>query len=154
MERRISVSKSVALFVLAAVLFVVPSSARADHALVLIASSDSPLETLSSLELRKLYLGFVVNSEAGRQIRPITNNSNARIKEIFLQDVVGMSARSYDRRLLTLTLQTGRHRPEVYADLGDLLNRIASDSLSISFVWKEDAEDRNDIKILRVLWHR
>jgi hypothetical protein len=154
MERSIPVSRGCAIFILALVLLVVPPAARADHALVLIASADSPLTTVSSLDLRKLYLGFVVNSETGEQIHPITNTSDTRVKEIFLQNVVGMSARSYDRRLLTLTLQTGRHRPETYSDLDDLLNRVANDSLSIAFVWEEDAESRDDIKLLRVLWQR
>ena len=154
MERSIPVSRGLALFVLALVLLVVPPAARADHALVLIASADSPLKTVSSLDLRKLYLGFVVNSETGQQIHAITNNSDSRVKEIFLQNVVVMSARSYDRRLLTLTLQTGRHRPEIYTDPCDVLNRVASNSLTISFVWKEDADSRDDIKILRVLWQQ
>lgn len=128
-------------------------AAYAEHALVLITSVDSPLQSVSSIELRKLYLGFIVNAETGEQIQPVTNDSDSRAKEIFVQNVVGMSARSYDRRLLTLTLRTGRHRPEVFRDTTALLDRIADDAYSIAFVWEEDVAGREDIRTLRVLWH-
>jgi hypothetical protein len=133
-------------------LILLATNSRADHELVLIARHDSPLTTISSLDLRKVYLGFVVNAPSGRQIYPIANNSDARAKEIFLQDVVGMSARTYDRRLLTLTLQTGRHRPVSFTELEDVLGSIADNSFAIAFVWREDVENRDDVKILRVLW--
>jgi hypothetical protein len=110
------------------------------------------LTAISSLDLRKLYLGFVVYFAEGLQIHPLSNNSDPRVREIFLQDVVGMSARTYDRRLLTLTLQTGRHRPETFTDLEDVLQAISENSLAVAFVWLEDVEDRDGIKILRVLW--
>lgn len=151
MERRISVSRSLQLPVFAFLLICV-SPAWADHVLVLIASADSPIESVSSLDLRKVYLGFTVNAGDGRQIRPLVNDSDSRLKEHFLQNVVGMSARSYDRRLLALVLQTGRRRPEVYSDAADLIGRVASDGHAVAFVWEEDAKNRTDIKILRVLW--
>ena len=127
-------------------------AAYAEHALVLITSADSPLQSVSSIELRKLYLGFIVNTDTGHQIRPVTNDSDPHAKEIFLQNVVGMSARSYDRRLLALTLRTGRHRPEVFRETSVLLDRIADATHSVAFVWEEDVEGREDIRVLRVLW--
>jgi hypothetical protein len=129
-----------------------PAPARADHVLVLIANADSPIDTVSSMELRKLYLGFPVEDDGGRPIRAITNKSSARSWEIFLQDVMGMSARSYERRLLTLTLQSGRNRPAVYNGLDELLERVESDEQAIAFVWVEDISNRENIKVLRVLW--
>ena len=127
---------------------------RADHSMVLIANADSPIEAISPIDLRKLYLGFVVLSNTGTQVRPLSNESDARLKEVFLQDVMGMSARSYDRRLLTLTLQSGRPRPEVIEDLNLLLQRIDNDLQAVAFVWEEDVENMDNVKVLRVLWHR
>jgi hypothetical protein len=139
-------------FLILTLLLFAAQAAYADQALVLITSADSPLQSVSSIDLRKLYLGFIVNTETGHQIRPVTNDSDSRAKEVFLQSVVGMSARSYDRRLLTLTLRTGRHRPEVFRETAALLDRIADDAYSIAFVWNEDVAGREDIRILRVLW--
>ena len=151
MECRIPVIRGLQLLGLT-LLLVGAQAAYAEHALVLITSAGNPLQSVSSIELRKLYLGFIVNAESGDQIRPLTNDSDSRAKEIFLQNVVGMSARSYDRRLLTLTLRTGRHRPEVFRETTALLDRIADDSNSISFVWVEDVAGREDLRIVRVLW--
>lgn len=127
---------------------------HADHSMILIANVDSPIEAISPLDLRKLYLGFVVMTSNGAPVRPLSNASDTQLKEIFLQDVMGMSSRSYDRRLLTLTLQTGRRRPEVIEDLSILLQRIDSDLQSITFVWEEDIESLDSVKVIRVLWHR
>jgi len=151
-ERDIPVIARRTLFVLLTVVAWTPSFVLADHKLVLVTREDSPLSNISALDLRKLYLGFVVYSDTGRQIHPISNHSDARAWEIFLQDVVGMSARTYDRRLLTLTLQTGRHRPQVFNELEYVLDAIAANPLAIAFVWQEDLQHRENIKVIRVLW--
>jgi hypothetical protein len=127
--------------------------ARADHSMVLISNADSPIVSISPLDLRKLYLGFVVTAGDKTQVKPILYASDELLQEIFLQNVMGMSARSYDRRLLTLTLQSGRPRPQVFEDLESVLQRIDSDPQTIVFVWEEDIENLPNIKILRVLWH-
>ena len=141
-----------ALIVLAVGLLTAPISARADHSLVLIAHIDSPLDDLSSLSIRKLYLGFTVVNDEGDIVHAIVNSSDSSVWEIFLQDVMGMSARSYDRRLLTLTLQSGRSRPEVVNTAEETLDKIDEDKNAVAFVWSEDIEGRNNIKVLRVLW--
>jgi len=131
-----------------------PAPVCADHSLVLIANAESPIDSLLPLELRKVYLGFNVVDGSGQLIRAISNTSNARLWEIFLQDVMGMSARSYDRRLLSLTMQSGRVRPDSFDDLDQILTRIANDRHAIAFVWEEDIKDKSDFKIVRVLWRR
>ncbi|MDH5620446.1 MAG: hypothetical protein OEY74_00045 [Gammaproteobacteria bacterium] len=142
-----------ALTILLVALLQAPAQARAEHSLVLIASKDSSLQDVNAIDLRKLYLGFTVVKGDGRPIRAISNFSSPDTWEIFLQDVMGMSERSYNRRLLTLTLQSGRARPTVHKNLAQLLDHLKSDHDAISFAWSTDIEDRDDIKVLRVLWH-
>jgi hypothetical protein len=67
---------------------------------------------------------------------------------------MGMSARSYDRRLLAKTLQTGQSRPDELHSVEDVIERIGNDRQAVSFVWEEDIHDRENIKILRVIWRR
>jgi hypothetical protein len=132
----------------------VPSAIRADHSLVLIVNAESSIERLNSIEIRKVYLGFSVSNGQGIPIRAIANKSSARLWEIFLQDVMGMSARSYDRRRLALTLQSGRLQPLVVEDLDQLLESVSNDRNTIAFAWEEDVKDNKGIRILRVLWRR
>lgn len=106
------------------------------------------------MDIRKVYLGFSVRNPEGQTIRAITNRSSERLWEIFLQDVMGMSARSYDRRLLSLTLQSGRVQPLVLEDLDELIFSIRNDENAIAFAWEEEVMDEPDIKIMRILWQR
>lgn len=134
------------------VLFLASAPAAADHAVVLVARSDSPIETVDPLDVRKLYLGFSVRTEENLALRAATNQSENKLFEIFLQDVMAMSARSYDRRLLTLTLQSGRRRPDIYRNVGELTDALKSDASLISFMWQEDFEQAGNLKVLRVIW--
>jgi hypothetical protein len=153
-ECGISVNRNLLHTLLILALLGGPPGARADHSLVLITSADSPVEEISPLDLRKLFLGFSVATDSGQEVRALSNTSDETVQQLFLQDVMGMSARSYNRRLLTLTLQSGRPRPEIYDNTDELLDHINNDVLSITFVWEEDIKDRDDVKVLRVLWHQ
>jgi len=125
---------------------------RAQETLVLIAHKDSTLESLGSLDIRKLYLGFAIRDEQNQPIRAILNGSDARLWNTFLQGVMGMSDKSYERRLLTLTLQSGRVRPHVENDPEQLLQTIETLPNSVAFVWQRDLEGHENLKVLRVLW--
>ena len=152
MERRVSMSRQLMIAILATVLIAAPIRADADHVLVLVTNKNGPLQSLRPIEIRKLYLGFTVANDRERPIRPISNMSDARLWNIFLQDVMGMSESSYRHRLLTLTLQSGRNRPEIIEVRELLLDRVEHDPDAITFAWLEDLEDRPNLRVLRVLW--
>ena len=126
--------------------------ASADEALVLIVSADSKVEQLDSLEVRKLFLGMTVVHN-GDRLRPLLNEAEPRLKDVFLQNVVSMTDMTYDRRILRLALQGGRSLPAVYADKATLINTVAADPTAVSFAWARDVQHDKRIKILRVLWH-
>ena len=73
-------------------------------------SSSAPTATLTqldSLQVRKLFLGLTV-TQNGNRLWPVLNETDARVKEIFLQNIVSMSDITYDRSLLRLTLIQGQ----------------------------------------------
>ena len=153
MERGRSVNKIAAAWLLAALAGVaVTTSASADETLVLIVSADSKVDQLDSLEVRKLFLGMTVTHN-GDRLRPLLNEAEPRLKDVFLQNIVSMTDTTYDRRLLRLALQGGRSLPAVYADKGVLINAVATDSTAVSFAWAKDVQHDKRIRILRVLWH-
>jgi hypothetical protein len=126
--------------------------AVADHELVLVVRADSDIEAIDLLDVRKVYLGFSVRTIKNAPIRAAANLTGKPIFEIFLQDVMAMSASTYDRRLLTLTLQSGYLRPAVFRNLAELVDALKQDPNTVSFMWKEDAEAAGELKVLRVLW--
>jgi hypothetical protein len=150
-ERGISVSKLTAAAVLLALL-AAAAPALAGEQLVLIVSADSKVEQLDSMELRKLFLGLTVTHN-GNRLRPVLNETDARVKEIFLQNIVSMSDSTYDRRLLRLALIQGQTQPTAYQNITSLIKAVAADPSAVSYAWLKDVARDARIRILRVLWY-
>jgi hypothetical protein len=150
-ERGNSVSK----FTATAVFLTLLAAARpalAGEQLVLIVSAASKIEQLDSLEVRKLFLGLTVTHD-GNRLRPVLNEADDRVKEIFLQNVVSMSDITYDRRLLRLSLIQGQTQPTAYKNITLLINSVAADPRAVSYAWAKDVAHEPRIRILRVLWY-
>ena len=127
--------------------------AAADREVVLVAASTSPLHNLDSLELRKIYLGFIVKRD-GEIVKGLRYAEDETLNSIFLQTVVAMSEKSYMRRLLSLTIRQGIPRPVEYDEFDNLLKALSTNSYSVTYMWKDDAVRSSDVKILRVLWQQ
>lgn len=127
--------------------------AGADHQVVLVAASTSPLHNIDSLELRKIFLGFTVKRD-GQAITGLRNISDEDLNDIFLQTVVAMSEKSYKRRQLSLTLRKGIPRIAEYDNVEDLINALSSNPYSISYAREDIVNGEPGIKILRVLWEK
>jgi hypothetical protein len=151
MERGNSVSKFTATAVLLTLL-AAAMPAFAEEQLVLVVSAHSKVEQLDLLELRELFLGLTVIHN-GSRLRPVLNETDARVKEVFLQNVVSMSDITYDRRLLRLALIQGQTQPAVYKDIARLIEAVAADPGAVSYAWAKDVEHDARIRILRVLWY-
>lgn len=152
MERSGSVKRPTAKWLLVLVLAAAILPASAEDTLVLIVSAQSKVDQLDSLEVRKLFLGMTVTHN-GDRLRPLLNESDSRLEQVFLQNIVSMTDTTYDRRLLRLALQGGRALPPVYTDAATLVDAVAADPAAVSFSWAKDVQRDKRIKILRVLWH-
>jgi hypothetical protein len=150
-ERGNSVSKLAATAVLVTLLAATKAVSAAEQ-LVLIVSADSKVEQLDSLEVRKLFLGLTVIHN-GDRLRPVLDEADARVKEIFLQNIVSMSDTTYDRSVLRLALIQGQIKPVAYKDIAQLLTAVIADPTAVSYAWAKDVARDPRIKILRVLWY-
>jgi hypothetical protein len=151
MECGVPVRRGIVKLLLVAAMAMWGDAALAESAVVLVTSSDSPIQSMSSLEVRKAYMGVAVSVD-GLSVRAVRRRDDDRLNKIFLQSVIAMSERSYERRLLSLVLRFGVPRPAEVDDqqeLLDLLERIPS---SISYMWKSDAEANTGVRIIRILW--
>jgi hypothetical protein len=120
--------------------------------LVLIVSADSKVEQLDSHEVRKLFLGLTVTYN-GDRLRPVLDEADARVKEIFLQNIVSMSDTTYDRSVLRLALIQGQVKPIAYKDIALLKRAVIADPTAVSYAWAKDVANDPRIKVLRVLWY-
>jgi hypothetical protein len=126
--------------------------AFAGEELVLIISTHSDVGQLESPLVRRLFLGLTV-TQHGTRLRPVLNEADPKIKQLFLQNIVSMSDSTYDRYVLRLTLLQGRTQPTMYRSNAELINAVAADPTIVGYVWARDVAHDPHIKILRVVWH-
>lgn len=128
-----------------------PPAAVAEDRLVLIVSADSPVSRLEIIDVRKLFLGYVV-MRGDLSLRAVANGSDERLHQAFLQNVIAMSTQAYEKRLLSMALQRGGRRPTVYSSTSALVAAVAADPAAVSIAWARDVLRDRRVKILRVLW--
>ena len=133
------------------VLALTAEMAAAQDAVVLVVGRDSPINEISLLDIRKAYLGISV-SLGGDTVRPLRRNDDEQLNQIFMQTVIAMSERSYERRLLSLMLRFGTPRPEETDDRDELDRRLAERPYSIAYMWASEAEADARVKVVRTLW--
>ena len=119
---------------------------------VLIVNASTNYAALDSVEVRKLFLGLTVVRD-GHTLHALRNVGDPRLDQIFLQNIVSMSDTTYERRVLTLTMQQGRTPPPSIQDKARLFAELAADPDAVSFAWASDVAASRNIKIMRVLWH-
>jgi len=129
------------------------TAAWADDTVVLVTSSESPITNISSLEIRKAYLGISVRI-AGSTVRPIRQREDDRLNQIFLQSVIAMSQKSYERRLLSMMLKFGTPRPGEADSREGLIKTLQSNPFAIGYMWKSDADSDPRIHAVVVLWQQ
>jgi hypothetical protein len=144
--------KSFAAAAFLALLLGAASPVLAGEELVLIVSTRSNIEQLDSPLVRRLFLGLTV-TQHGNRLRPVLNEADPQIKELFLQNIVSMSDSTYDRYVLRLSLMQGRTQPMVYKTTVELINAVASDPAAVGYVWAKDVAHDPRVRILRNVWH-
>ena len=117
----------------------------------MVVSNDSPITGISSLELRKLYLGLQVTLD-GVLARPLRNHSNELLQDIFFQSAMAMSEAAYERQLLSLTLRFGRLQPRVVHNLDELKDNLAQDSSAIAYMWRSEISEEDGLRVVKLLW--
>jgi len=150
-ERRIPVRNRGAQWVLLVAMMSSMAASWAEDAVVLVTVSDGPITDISSLDIRKAYLGISVTI-AGSTVRPLRQQDDDRLNLVFLQSVVAMSQKSYERRLLSMMLKYGTPRPSEVDNLEDLIERLVRNPNAIGYMWRSDAESDSRIKTIKVLW--
>lgn len=151
MERRISVRVQLAKFLILVLIMLSAESSWAEATVVLVTGKGSPIEHISSLDIRKAYLGILVKIDE-KTVHPVRRRDDKHLNQIFLQSVIAMSQRSYERRLLSLLLRLGTPRPVMVNDNDALVQMLTSRPIAIGYMWKSDAEADDRVRIIKVLW--
>jgi hypothetical protein len=127
-----------------------PAYARQE--LALIVSAQSKVDQLDAPLAKRLFLGLTV-AENGVRLRPLLNESDAQLKDLFLQYIVSMSNSTYNQYLLRLALLQGRTKPPVYKRSSELIDAVAADPTVVGYAWVEDTLHDPRVRVLRIVWH-
>jgi len=151
MERRISVTRRFGHWLIVCIACLVAGAARSGESVVLVTADSCPLQSISTLDIRKAYLGVVVRVD-GHQVRPILMRGDDRLEQVFYQSVVAMSKKSYERRRLSLALKYGTPRLAEFEEVSAVSQALQSDECAITYLWSRDAETIPGIKTIKLLW--
>lgn len=119
--------------------------------LVLVSSTTANYEPLSSFEIRKIFLGYPIKRENTLLIA-VRNKSDDEGYQIFLQKVIHLSARNYERRLMSKTFRTGTPTVLEIDTLSALKTKLLNNEFNISVMWLEDVELDSNLKVMQRLW--
>lgn len=125
--------------------------ALADRAVVLVTHKSNSLDDIDMLSIRKAYLAVPVQV-GGQGLTAIRRKDDEQLNKIFMQAVVAMSEKSYERRLLLMALKFAAPRPLEVADREEMLKKVTAVPSGIAYMWLEEAEADSRVKIIRVLW--
>jgi len=138
------------LFAAAALLLPI-DDARAERTVVLVTGKTCPVSELSSLDVRKAYLGVAVRVD-GHRLTPIQFVGDELLDQVFYQSIVSMSHKSYERRALSLAIKYGTPRPLKAESSADVAEAIEEYKCGIVYLWKEDADRLTMVRTVRTLW--
>jgi hypothetical protein len=152
MERRVSVKHY--LFILSCCLLLgqmISLALGEELGLVFVTSSKSTTPALTASDIRKLYLGVTLLANE-QIIKPLRNNSDDYLREVFMQKVMFMSTPTYERQILSRVFRMGGIRPPVYNNLDKLIDALEADPSTLSYMSRKDAQATPDIKIIGNVW--
>lgn len=128
-----------------------PADEPHEATLVLVSGAGLGDSQLTPNQLRRIFLGMPVSAN-GKAISALRNTSDPLLNEIFLQKVVYMSERRYQRLLVSKTFRTGQIRPPNFKSHDNLVQALKTVPDSVSVMWERDAKNHTDLHVIQVLW--
>jgi len=117
--------------------------------LVIVTSNNSTFTTIKSKDIRRLYLGLK-NRKNSSPILPVRNYSDEKLHEVFLQKVMFMSSRTYERQLNLRTIRKGLKPPLQLSSNQTLIQALIANKNTITYMWVNQVHDLSDIRIVKV----
>ena len=124
-----------------------PSMASARE-LVVVSSNATDYLAMSRFELRKLFLGYPVKQN-GKVISAIRNTSDDRAYQIFLEKLIHLSAKNYERRLMAKTFKTGAANVPTADSLENLVDELIEADSTLSFMWMDEVDAQYGVKVIQ-----
>jgi len=119
--------------------------------LLLITRAEYKPLPLDKNELRRLFLGMPVY-RSGEKLIPLINKSEELCYQVFLQSVVGLSQKRYERSLVSGLYRQGVIAPVVYEDKKDLLKDLSKKDRTISVMFDQGEGKEKAFNVVQEIW--
>ncbi len=119
--------------------------------LVLVAKKNFPEAKFNKTELRRLFLGFSIYKD-GEVVSALRNKSSEEMDRVFMQHVMFMSRKSYERRLLSLKFKKGNRDIKSLDTTDEIFASLTQSQYSVSYVWRDELTGRDDYQVIQTLW--
>lgn len=141
----------IAMFVSTSLLLVPAwGSDQATH-VVLVSAGKQPPQEFTRKELRLLYLGYAITINE-QQYEPLINATQKQIYKGFLQKIMFMSEKNYERQLVARIFRRGGERPGKFSSRNELIANLKMKPNRITFVRLDFALQDDDIQVVQQLW--
>jgi len=127
------------------------SSSTIAEELLLVGASSSSRQPFTIYELRKIFLGHSVERE-GAQVKGVVNTADEEVYQIFLQKLIHLSAKDYERRLMSRMFRTGVSSVSKVDTFAELKSALLSDDSNISVVRAGQLAANSNLEVIQVLW--
>ena len=124
------------------------ASAEGQGALAVVVSKASPIQQLSQFELKRLYLGSIINDPAGERIIAFNQAPNSPDRVAFEERVLGMSADEVARYWIDRKIRGEGGAPKAVGSV-ELLQRVVS-KLEHSVAYVRADQVRPEVRIVSI----
>ena len=149
-SKPVSLSKVLILLLLWSGCFTVSMASASDSG-VLVAAVDSPVQKMSIIEIRRIYLGLPP-SEESRINQPVMNLSDPVLYKAFLKNVMHMTEMGFRRKTVKRIFRQGGEKVKQLKSNSELIEHLKNNNNNVTFMDSKTAQQSREIKVVQVLW--
>lgn len=126
-------------------------AARAEaRDIAVIVNHDLNIESLSLEDVRRIYLGEL-KFLGEKRPKPVDQDENEEIRQVFLQKVLRMSKPDYTKYWLHLVFQGGSSVPILKLNSAAVIETVRELKGGIGYVWADEALEVKGIRIALII---
>lgn len=119
--------------------------------LVFVAARGSDVDSVSILDIRRLYLGMPAAHNTHIQ-KVLLNRSNDTAHREFLKDILHLTEAAYQRKITKKIFRRGKGYIDSFDRQSDLVAFLLKNKNTISYMNKADVANNRDLKVIQLIW--
>lgn len=145
-----SFGKIISLLLLLSGCFAV-TAANASDSGALVVAQDSPVQKISILEIRRIYLGLEPSADSHIN-RPVINLSDPILYKAFLKNVMHMTERGFRRKTVKRIFRQGGEKVKQLKSRSALIEYLKNNKNDVTFMDLKTAQQSKEVRVVQVLW--